>query len=519
METNRVLLYIVVFSSLVLVFKCIRFSPRRTFGWILKAVVVLAITGYCHVEDPSRSGMIGAAFWFGLVLGPSLMQRVVQRYATAERYDRAHQLTSVIRWLHPFDGWWTQPRFFLALELARRGRIDEAGCRLEELAAAENSISTMARVQLFRIRDDWEGLLDWMTRRFSAEAIALDPQMSILHLRALAETGDLIGMLDAFERNRVRLDRLVPALGQVARMIVLAFSGRRDALETILDGRLSGLPSMSRRSWLATADFARGEFETARSEFESLRQSTTDEHRGHFDRRLENPPALVSDVVGAEYDALLDQIERASDHEERFRPKRLVTLRKARATFVLIVVNLAVFALEILFGGSENIETLIRLGAVDVEAVAESGEWWRLFTAGFLHFGNVHLVLNMLALLVLGPFLELSLGRARFLFVFIASSIGAMTAVVVVAIMRDPSRIVVGASGGVLGLVGATGAVLLLGWRREDARPAAFHLRWIILIFGIQMIFDRYSPTVSSEAHIGGAVIGFALGMLVASRR
>ena len=88
--------------------------------------------------------------------------------------------------------------------------------------------------------------------------------------------------------------------------------------------------------------------------------------------------------------------------------------KKPYATYVLIGLNLAFFLLEIKNGGSQNIDTLYRLGGLAPTSVWQ-GEWWRLITANFLHFGWIHLLSNIVGLYFIGAIVEFSLGVIRYL--------------------------------------------------------------------------------------------------------
>ena len=176
------------------------------------------------------------------------------------------------------------------------------------------------------------------------------------------------------------------------------------------------------------------------------------------------------------------------------------------------------FALETARGGSQNLRTLSRMGALWLPAVLAGGQWYRLLTALFLHFGPVHLVLNLLALAVIGPWVEKTLGRARYAAVYLVTGIGSMAAVVAFihwGWMRE--EVLVGASGAIMGLVGATGALLLVGWRRERSGLAARRLRRVVLVVVLQVAFDLTTPQVSFAAHAAGLVIGFSLTALLAA--
>ena len=76
----------------------------------------------------------------------------------------------------------------------------------------------------------------------------------------------------------------------------------------------------------------------------------------------------------------------------------------------------------------------------------------------------------------------------------------------------------VGASGGVMGLVGATGAIMWRGWRREKARIARRRLMVVIAVIVSQTLFDAVIPQVSMAGHLSGALLGFSLGMFLNDR-
>jgi membrane associated rhomboid family serine protease len=177
----------------------------------------------------------------------------------------------------------------------------------------------------------------------------------------------------------------------------------------------------------------------------------------------------------------------------------------------LILLNAAAFLVEILFGGPENPLTLYRLGELDTISVLYAHQHWRLFTALFLHYGMVHLAFNMFALLVLGPPLERQIGPIAFAVCYLLSGLGSSISVVLLAKLRFlPPLELVGASGCVMGIVGAWGGFLL---RNRDAPHAVQRLRNVIVIVLMQIAFDFMTPNVSMSAHLGGLVTGFLLGL------
>ncbi|MGL5938940.1 MAG: rhomboid family intramembrane serine protease [Waterburya sp.] len=188
----------------------------------------------------------------------------------------------------------------------------------------------------------------------------------------------------------------------------------------------------------------------------------------------------------------------------------------AYTTYILIALNLLVYALEIKLGGSKNMITLERLGALIPEKVL-AGEWWRLIGANFLHYGSLHLATNMLSLFFIGRLIELSLGAKYYLTIYLFSGVGSMLTFSLLAYqLRLNNVLLVGASAAIMGLIGAMLAISLQIWlRRRYSVTAKRRLQQIILIIIIQFIFDNIIPQVSFHSHLFGLIIGFLISSVL----
>lgn len=174
-----------------------------------------------------------------------------------------------------------------------------------------------------------------------------------------------------------------------------------------------------------------------------------------------------------------------------------------------------VFLLEVQLGGSENLDTLYRMGALVPENLV-AGEWWRVVSAMFLHYGVVHILVNMLGLYVLGAFVESIVGIKKYLIAYFVCGIGSMLAIGLQAWYQQiPDLIGVGASGAIMGMLGMMAAILLKGWRQDKAKIAARRLRLVLLIAGLQVISDTLMPEVSLVGHASGLVLGFLVGSVL----
>ena len=167
-------------------------------------------------------------------------------------------------------------------------------------------------------------------------------------------------------------------------------------------------------------------------------------------------------------------------------------------TPTLVALNVAVFAWTVATSGSvsRNDRAPLFLDWALVPGAVADGEWWRLITGGFLHFGPIHLLFNMMALWVIGRDIEPALGHARFLAVYLVSLLGGSAAVM---LFSPPNALVAGASGAVFGLMGAL-AVLL--------RRLKIPLGQVGGLIAVNLAITFLLPGISVAGHLGGLVVG-----------
>jgi membrane associated rhomboid family serine protease len=154
----------------------------------------------------------------------------------------------------------------------------------------------------------------------------------------------------------------------------------------------------------------------------------------------------------------------------------------------------------------------VRWGGLFRPAV-EAGEWWRGYTAMFLHGGLAHLALNMYALFMLGRFCEEVYGSLRFFVTYIA---GGLAGAVASTLNTHQVGLSVGASGAIMGLLGAIIVVLIL---RRGTWPEAWRraLLWNLVLLGaIQIYIGFQLPMIDNAAHVGGLIGGAAMALIVA---
>jgi membrane associated rhomboid family serine protease len=178
------------------------------------------------------------------------------------------------------------------------------------------------------------------------------------------------------------------------------------------------------------------------------------------------------------------------------------------ATYALMALNVIVFAAEVAGGGGaatlEGGGALVNDGGLFGPAISQGGEWYRIFTSGFLHAGPLHLFLNMFVLYILGGILEPAIGPVRFVGIYIVSLLAGSIG----ALLLTPDELTVGASGAVYGLMAAT---VLVARNRGVEQLASQIGIWIV----INLVFTFSVPGISIGGHLGGLAGGAVAAMLI----
>ena len=204
--------------------------------------------------------------------------------------------------------------------------------------------------------------------------------------------------------------------------------------------------------------------------------------------------------------------EHAGGTKTRMRPR----YSGAYVTRALIIINVAVYLLEVFQGaGLYATKGWIYEHFVLVSSAIYSngqpagvahGEWWRLITSAFLHYGPLHLAFNMVALALIGGPVEEALGHARFIVLYLVAGLAGSTG----ALILQPHGLTVGASGAIFGILGS---MLILQWEATGS----FRGPALTLII-VNLAFTFYARTsISVGGHLGGLTAGI-LGTLAITR-
>lgn len=186
----------------------------------------------------------------------------------------------------------------------------------------------------------------------------------------------------------------------------------------------------------------------------------------------------------------------------------------APCTVFLAVTNIIVFFVLTSQGMTEDGIFLLNHGAMSVPRL-QDGEYYRLFTSMFLHFGFEHLMNNMVTLVLIGWNLEIEIGKIKFMLIYILSGLGGNVLSAWYEVWTAGFSISAGASGAIFGIIGALLYVAL----RNHGRIGDISGKGIIFMIIISLYYGFTSSGIDNLAHIGGLVTGFVLGVLLYWKR
>jgi rhomboid protease GluP len=491
------------------------YRPRDQPGWLNANLpwvgvnaAVLAVGALAFMFAPGMAGTLVAFIFLPFVAAPVLLFSQSQRQALMGRLPLAARLARIAAILHPT----TANKVHADLTAALAGDDDSNAKALSALAAtAPREYRPLVLAQLAITRRDWREVL--------AIAGARDPSdiaMKPMEIRALGETGRIEPMVQSYMVGR---SALAGPQGLMSKLIVLAFGGRPDGVAALLAKKLAGMDAETKSYWTALGylnsgtNTEPGERALVKLAAEAKRARTREASRQHLNAFAASPPQPLSALTQSS----LDLIEHQTLVETSERPLPVMTLA---ATLGLIIANCLAFLAEIYMGGSENSDTLIGLGALWPPEVFENGEWWRLLTAAFLHFGPIHLASNMFVLWVLGRLLEPMLGSLRILAIYIIGVL--VSSAFVLWLMKSGVTdygLLVGASGAIFALLGAEAMIVLQSWWRDPEHFDRRKLSTLAVMLGLQIAIDLSVPNVSFAAHASGFFAGMLGLLLVPLRR
>ena len=189
--------------------------------------------------------------------------------------------------------------------------------------------------------------------------------------------------------------------------------------------------------------------------------------------------------------------------------------KQAPVNHTIILLNILIFLLTEFTGSWEDVNHMLKWGAAGTLDIMQQHEYYRLFTAMFLHFGIQHLGNNMLVLLFIGDCLERNLGKIRYGLLYLLGGAGANLLSLFHELYSKEYVVSAGASGAVFAVIGGLLYIVI----RNKGHIENFSSRQLLILAFLSLYHGLTSTGVNNIAHLGGLLCGFLLGILFYHKR
>ncbi len=184
-----------------------------------------------------------------------------------------------------------------------------------------------------------------------------------------------------------------------------------------------------------------------------------------------------------------------------------------KITYSIIGINIVIYIFSAFFSQDivdMDMQTLVDMGALYGPLTVLKSEWWRLFTAMFLHGGMTHILMNMFSLYLIGRGMEMYFDTRSYLIIYLFSGLLGGLA----SLYMHPNSVGIGASGAIFGVFGALAGFFLAHRDKIEAHSKAF-MKDFAVVLGINLVLGLSIPSIDVSAHIGGLIIGLIGGYVI----
>ena len=186
-------------------------------------------------------------------------------------------------------------------------------------------------------------------------------------------------------------------------------------------------------------------------------------------------------------------------------------------TYTIIGINILLYMVSAFLGSNiidMDMQTLVDMGALYGPLVVLKGEWWRLFTAMFLHGGMTHILMNMFSLYLIGRGMEMYFRPKSYVTIYLFSGLLGGLA----SLYMHPNSVGIGASGAIFGVFGALAGFFLAHRDKIREQSKAF-MKDFGVVLGLNLVLGLSIPSIDVSAHIGGLIVGVIGGFMIAKNK
>ena len=531
MSLDLIIVQIVAISCIAILLR-----SRNNPGQSLIAAGILGLLTLGVVTKAAWTAPICGGLWLIGVLLPIQCMAKIARLQSQEKYTQARWIAQFVRILHPGDGWWSYPQNLNALALAKDGHLDHAIAILTPMMSSKTYDGRLAIASVYGMQAKWEDYLEFATTHLTPAMRLEETSSAGMVLRSLGETRQLNELLDAVRDCHIRANKTGNApLLMLSKLYAFAFTGQVDDVRILLKTHLKSYSHLRKRFWIATAEWYSGNAEVAVPTFQELATQSPDcELQSSLKWRSKQSPLRSFEMLTLDSRNVLARLQTVQTEDIKYNPRTPTTLKQTPITCGIIAINCIVYVLPLianlsLFRLNIEVPPDIQRVLLSISSLYDwgplvpdqlfSGAWWQPLTAMFMHdpTGIAHIVLNMFGLAIVGGFVESRLGSVKFAIAYFTAGFGSMFILAILARVAGSGTLsTIGASGAIMGMVGVMAAMYWRGWQSGE-QAAKQWLRSIVLIVGLQTVFDFMNPNVSMTGHMAGLMIGAIVGLVLVS--
>ncbi len=508
-----------LFITLVLV-NCVwllAMQPARV--WMIKTTAVLALLGGTWWWWPDRTGWYTVGPWAVLILVPMWLQHWSYQLMQQRKLGLARWTSAVFAVLQPTASARRLQRMVQVLNHLQRGEIATGRQLAEQSGFHDSGLRNLCLVTEAQLSGDWpafEHQLDSLPHQGLT-----DPSLIAGKIQALAERG----AWEELHRASLLISQshFSPEQNAALSLRVFALLGDLNTIQNLFlcNGHL--IARETREFWLAVAEQASGDTGRAQQRLTQLLPRSSLALRPMIERRLALPAVSPSDdAVRNRGLQELISVRSIIDHDAHY---AVLSGRGRRWPVITLLLSLAIIAMYVreIPGGSEDVDNLVRLGALELPLEGAALKWkalaQRVLASGFLHFGPIHLSLNLLGLLFLGRMFERASGPFWMLVHYLACvMVSGCLLPWLTFLAEHETAVFAGASGGIMGLLGGLWGVLLVGRLSEGTPLVRGQFRSACSFIVLQSVCDMLTPKVSMTCHLLGLLTGILGGVLLGLR-
>lgn len=508
-----------LFITLVLVNCVWLLAMRPARMWVIKTTVMLAVLGGTWWWWPDRAGWFTIGPWALLILLPMWLQHWSFQLVQQRQLSLARGVSAVLGVLQPTAATRRLRRMVRVLSHLQRGEISTGSQLAEQSGFYDSGLRNLCLVTEAQMTGDWPAF-EYELDSLPYQGL-IDPSLIAGKVQALAERG----AWEELDRLSLLIDQSHFPPEQTAALSVRVFAvlGDLEAVRLLFLGSGHLLARESREFWLAVAEQVSGDVVRAQQRLTKLLPRSSPALRPMIERRMAHPAVGPADE-GVRQRGLeeLSGVRSVIEHDAHY---GVLSGRSRRWPVMTLLLGLAIVAMYLreIPGGSEDVDNLVSLGALELPLTGDELEWRalaeRVLASGFLHFGPIHLSLNLLGLLFLGRMFERASGPFWMLVHYMACvMVSGCLLPWLTFLGPEESAVFAGASGGIMGLLGGLWGVLLVGRLSNGTSLVRGQFRSVCSFIILQSVCDMLTPKVSMTCHLLGLATGILGGILLGLR-